>query len=360
MKKVLMFFPVELNGGYNGGISNIVESYAENSTIFSRNGYDLSLFKGNRHIDAPSGIVRKLMFHINYISRHKKYIKENLEKYDILHIHTSRDIRLFDDLQVALYAKRKCGVPVVITVHRSELEKTITTNKLIQKYFLQMMKKVDKLIFLSDNAKKQFAMRGLTNTDSLSNFHSYTQKAEKMAEKDDKVFRILFVGFFNREKGLLELFQAMRNLPDDVVLDLCGGKKDQESIDVERECIDIRNRVVNHGYVAGKEKENVFRIANVFILPSYGEGMPLVLLEALHFGLPIITTPVGSIPEVLAENVNALFVPPRNVSAIVDAVLKLKNGKSLSTDMCTANAVLSENYCLERNIQQLCMIYDEV
>lgn len=359
MKKVLMFCPIEFSGGYKGGVASIIESYSSNSKYFKKNDYYIEVFTGDRKINAPKSIISKMLYHVGYIIRYRKIIKKMQSKFDLLHIHTSRDLRLFDDLKIASYIKKHYQIPVVMTIHRSELEKTITGNKYLQFYFLRMLRRIDKLIFLSEEAKRQFEQQGIEKASCLANFHSYSKTAQ-INIKHDNTFRMLFVGFYNKEKGLVELLDAMKKLPENVILDLCGGRKDGDSLDVDSMISEYGSRVINHGYVLEKEKEAVFSNADVFILPSYGEGLPLVVLEALHFGLPIIITPVGSIPEILVENQNALFITPRSVESIVTKVTELMLDKEKQVQMRFANALLSEEYCLEENINRLCSIYNEL
>jgi glycosyltransferase involved in cell wall biosynthesis len=70
----------------------------------------------------------------------------------------------------------------------------------------------------------------------------------------------------------------------------------------------------------GKEKEELFRKAAVFVLPSHTENLPLVILEAAAAGLAIVTTPVGAIPEILQDGDTAVFVPPGDAGKLRDAL----------------------------------------
>lgn len=353
-----MFCPIEFFGGYKGGVASIVESYASNTRRFEENGYHLEVYTGDKKIEAPKSVISKVMYHLKYIIRYRKIIVELQDKFDLIHIHSSRDFRLFDDLKIAFYVKKHFQIPIVMTIHRSELEKTITRNKYMQRYFLRMLKKIDKVIFMSEEAKRQFEHRGIKKTSYLTNFHSYS-KVAKIRANNDNTFRMLFIGFYNKEKGVVELLNAMKKLPDNVILDMCGGRKDDNSLDIDDMISEFGSRVINHGYVSGKEKETLFSKADVLILPSYGEGLPLVILEALHFGLPIIATPVGSIPEVLVEDENVFFITPKSEESIVSKVTQLMSDKMKQEQMSYANALLSEKYCLEENINRLCNIYDE-
>ena len=75
--------------------------------------------------------------------------------------------------------------------------------------------------------------------------------------------------------------------------------------------------------VDGHEKEALFKQSDIFILPSYSEGFPLSVLEAMSYGLPLIVTPVGALPEVLKEGENCFFVKPGSVSDLTRALTQL-------------------------------------
>jgi len=286
------------------------------------------------------------------------YLAQHALDYDIVHLHSSRDIRLYDDLCATLGAKKKTGKPLIISIHRADLDKTITTNHLIQKLFIRKLKKVDKIIFLSQKTREQFVIHGIdvAKTEVLYNFHKYSCEPESHTNNDGK-FHVLFVGFLSREKGIFELLEAMRELPPNVILDVCGAEKGGEIIDFSSLCCGIEDRIVFHGYVSGKEKDDIFRMSDVFCLPSYGEGMPLVLLEAYHFGLPVVITNVGAIPEVMQDGENGYLIRPKNTDDIINAIRRLYDAKVLLKEIRTNNAKLSKKFTVDEYVHSLCSMY---
>jgi glycosyltransferase involved in cell wall biosynthesis len=80
--------------------------------------------------------------------------------------------------------------------------------------------------------------------------------------------------------------------------------------------------------------------ADALILPAYDEGLPLVILEALASATPVICTPVGSIPEVLADGENALFVTPGDEAGIAAAIIKLIDTPALGRQIASAGSAL--------------------
>src|SRR5205823_173848 len=91
------------------------------------------------------------------------------------------------------------------------------------------------------------------------------------------------------------------------------------------------------GYLAGAELEAAYREATLFVFPSWVEGFPTVLAEAMDAGLPIVTTRIRGAADHLVAGENALFVEPRDVSALVDAILTLLDDRDLAARMSAAN-----------------------
>lgn len=70
------------------------------------------------------------------------------------------------------------------------------------------------------------------------------------------------------------------------------------------------------GWVSGEAKDNAFKEAMIFCLPSYAEGFPMSVLDAWSYGLPVITTPVGGIPDVAQDGVNMLLFNPGDIDML--------------------------------------------
>lgn len=73
--------------------------------------------------------------------------------------------------------------------------------------------------------------------------------------------------------------------------------------------------------MTGREKVDLFQSAMIYILPSYGENLPFSLLEAMALGLPVVTTPVGAIPEIVKDGQNGFLVEPGDVRALASSVI---------------------------------------
>jgi glycosyltransferase involved in cell wall biosynthesis len=130
--------------------------------------------------------------------------------------------------------------------------------------------------------------------------------------------RILFAATLYREKGYLDLIDAFAKVYEkhpDWQLILAGNGSQEEGLMRINE-LGIQSGVTFLGWVSGEAKEREFRIASIFCLPSYAEGFPMAVLDAWAYGLPVVTTPVGGIPDIVIDGENGLLFNPGDKEAL--------------------------------------------
>jgi glycosyltransferase involved in cell wall biosynthesis/serine acetyltransferase len=142
---------------------------------------------------------------------------------------------------------------------------------------------------------------------------------------------ILFVGALSKRKGYDLLLEAMaeviREYPA-AKLSMAGeGELDNAKSLARR--LGIDGSVRFPGWVSGDALEVLYRRAQILCLPSYAEGVPMAMLEAMEHGLAVITTPVGGIPDVLVDGQNGILVPTGSPSAIATAIIRLLRNPNL-------------------------------
>ena len=125
-----------------------------------------------------------------------------------------------------------------------------------------------------------------------------------------------------------DILQAITKIHDKLkfTVTLVGPERE---LDITKGCVDLIKayslnwtvRVVGPKW--GKDKIQLFRKSSIFLLPSYTENFPLVIIEAACAGLPIITTPVGAIPEFFEHDKSVIFVKPGNINQIEHAIIEL-------------------------------------
>ena len=149
--------------------------------------------------------------------------------------------------------------------------------------------------------------------------------------RDRDGLQLLFVGNLSERKGVPELLQAMAQpalaaLP--VTLTLAGGG-DLPTWRARADRLGLGDRVRFCGWTEGAKLGALMAGADALVLPSHDEGLPLVILEAMAQGLPVVCTPVGEIPAALEDGRHALFVPPGDALALARALARLLGDASL-------------------------------
>lgn len=150
---------------------------------------------------------------------------------------------------------------------------------------------------------------------------------------------LLFVGRLVRPKGIFELVEAMpevlRRTPCRLMI--AGDGPQAQQVQDRVAALGLAGRVRFAGYLTGRELVAAYRRAHVFVLPSWSEGFPTVLAEAMYAGLPIVTTRIRGAADHLREGEHTLFVPPRHPAALAHAVMRLLADPDLQTRMAQAN-----------------------
>jgi glycosyltransferase involved in cell wall biosynthesis len=128
---------------------------------------------------------------------------------------------------------------------------------------------------------------------------------------------LLYLGALERAKGLLELlaaFERLRADPSlpDAVLVIGGEGTLRDELRRRVEDSGLGGSVRLAGFLSGEAMVRCLQDADVFVLPSHTEGLPNAMVEAMAAGLPVVVTPVGSIPDVIIHEVNGLLVPARD------------------------------------------------
>lgn len=182
------------------------------------------------------------------------------------------------------------------------------------------------------------------------------------AESKVKDLDILFVGRLIRAKGLDVLFRALYLLRETGLTPSVAivGIGDFENY--LKELVDqlgIQDQITFLG--TGKDINYLMQRAKVFVLPSRWEGLPIVILEAMSAQLPIITTSVGGIPEILENQRDALIVPPENPQALADAILRLLKDQEFAHQLAsTARYKVEESFSIKAYVKRITGLYDRI
>jgi glycosyltransferase involved in cell wall biosynthesis len=183
---------------------------------------------------------------------------------------------------------------------------------------------------------------------------------------DDSKVTILCLANYGVAKGQRDLLRSVAALRsrENLQLLLVGDEADQderrylEKLSDELEITDI---VQITGPKTGPEKEALLAQTDIFCLPSYYEGLPMAMLEAMAVGVPVIASHVGSIPEVIIDNENGLLIDAGDIQSLSSQIQRLASDRELRKKIGTAgHKCLQEKYSIEKSVDTLCSIYQKL
>lgn len=173
---------------------------------------------------------------------------------------------------------------------------------------------------------------------------------------------LVYTGRIDPQKGLFELIEATSILKQngyDVACNIVGWESSvqepvKQSLLALANELGISDYIIFHGRKkVGAELNAMYRMGDIYIIPSYHEGFPRTIWEAMANSLPVIATTVGSIPSYLENNVNALLIEPKNTQAISDAVVRLIENCELRKNIISKGQKLAKENTLEYQTKKL-------
>jgi len=171
-----------------------------------------------------------------------------------------------------------------------------------------------------------------------------------------EVLQLLYTGRIDPLKGLFELIGVLPRLLSmnlDVVLNIVGWEPDihkpvEQALRQKALELGASKQVVFHGRkTVGTELNAMYRMADIYLIPSYHEGFPRTIWEAMANSLPVIASRVGAIPEYLTDRENAILIEPKKEQEIVDAILLLLRTDKLRQQIISNGVALANDNTLE-------------
>jgi glycosyltransferase involved in cell wall biosynthesis len=176
-------------------------------------------------------------------------------------------------------------------------------------------------------------------------------------------FEILCVGRLTPAKGQHILIDAVERLMQEgrqVRLRLVGSGPDETSLREHAARSTAAECMVFEGAINQDRIRDFYAAADAFCLPSFAEGLPVVLMEAMAMELPCVTTQIAGIPELIRDGVDGLLVPPSDLDALVKALARLMDNAELREQIGkSGRARVVEHYDLRRSVERLAAIFAE-
>ena len=303
--------------------------------------------------------VISLFFYLIYVIQ-----KFNL---DIIHAHSVIPTGFVGVIVAKILRK-----PVLITAHGMDV-----TNFENRPYFRRLLtfslincnKAIAVSRFLANKIKSfgthQDNIIILRNAVNTKRFRPISNKSLFEHNKTNNVL-ILFVGYLDVFKGIFELIAAFSEIKKDnkkIKLMIVGTGPKENEIRTKIVGLNLGKSVILTGEISPSEIHKYYQSADIFVLPSYTDagGPPLVVIEAMACGLPVIGTNVGGIPEGIEDGINGFIIHPKNVDELSEKLEILVNNKELRQKFgIKALETVDDEFNIEKKVEKLKVIYYEL
>lgn len=217
------------------------------------------------------------------------------------------------------------------------------------------------IIVLSDKEKKHIENKYHRNdVISLPNCVDLSEAQSFNREYENKGLNILYLGRIEPNKGVDYILKAAKILIEkNIKFSLYfAGKEDSPDSYIPIFKSELGDCFIYEGVVSGGKKDDLLKKCNVFLLPSFYEGLPMSLLECMAFGMIPITTDVGSICSYVKNGVNGFIVPVKETLPIVDAIIDLVESSELMKRMSiNAKETIFSQFDAQKYVEKLNHIY---
>jgi glycosyltransferase involved in cell wall biosynthesis len=347
MMRILMVGPDPLN---KGGIAtlerNILESAHDNS------------YQYTMHVARPEG---SFLLKFLLVPLYTLYfmLRTLTGKYKVVHIHISENWGFYRYVPFILYASL-LGMKIVIHPNACEFDSFYARQSERLKALIRYcLNKADYIFTVSTEWADVFKSISTTKVAVIFNF---VDVPPANSYKPDST-TLTASGQLGKRKGYYDLVKAVPDViahNENLAFKFCGNGEVKE-IQLELDKLNMSRHVQLTGWLDNKDVKEILKDTMLFVLPTYNEGMPLAILEAMSYGIPVVSTYAGGIPSLVENGVNGILVDAGNIEELKKAIIKLVDDRELRIEMSKRNyAKILKDFGAESNMLKIYRIYDEI
>ena len=361
--KILLASPY---GGVPGGITRWTEHLVAYSEKLEDKECQIDVVPmgRSRFVNINSSLVYRIWTAaVDYKSILRNYRKRLCrDSYDIVHLASSASLSLIKDLYMIRTAKKR-GAKSIVHFHFGRIPELAQARNWEWKLLVKVVKAADQVVVIDKASYDALRANGFDNISLLPNpvAPRVVDIATENAGVEKTPRSVLFVGHVVKTKGVFELLEACSKI-ENINLQLVG----HITPDMQAQ-IDGLYKGASWLTVCGErpyaEVVKEMCKCDVFVLPTYTEGFPNVILESMACGCAIVTTPVGAIPEMLEEEDGkhyGIMVEPRNVEQLKVGIEKMLSDADFKNE-CRENVKqrVNERYNMDSVWRQMVNIWNE-
>lgn len=265
---------------------------------------------------------------------------------------------------IALWWYRVFGgkKPTLLTLQSGDLDMPAKNRKIPRFVWRNIHTSPTKVVGISTALTRRAEKLGAKNTETIPNGVDFSHLA-KVPRLEKKKNRIVTVARLSPEKGLPFLIEALKivrhSLPEAELVLVGGGALEAQLKAYARE-LGVQDIVHFLGAKPNLEAMTEVAQSSLFVLPSLGEGLGIVLLEAQALGVPVIGTNVGGIPDVIEDGQSGLLVPPSDPKALAEAITRILSARALGEQLATTATARLAKFDWDRIAAQYAELYESM
>lgn len=285
-------------------------------------------------------------------------------RYDVIHVHWPLPLAV-----LGWVASRSARAPTVTLFYGVELRLVDRSFRALRGFLRWAVNRSDRVVAISSYtaAEVQKLVPGTPVSVIPYTFELPARDAARRSPAPG--FTVLFVGRLVQRKGVVHLVEALARIPAalQVRLEIVGGGPESAAIAAKAGELGVADRVALRGQLPDADLHAAYASADAFVLPAIvdsrgdTEGLGVVLLEAMNFGVPVIGSAIGGILDIVVDGESGLLVPPGDPSALAGAITRLASDRELARRLGDAGrSRLTTHFAWPTIVEQWRELYDGV
>lgn len=296
----------------------------------------------------------------------RKLIKTH--NFDIVHLNTAFDLKTVIRDFITITIAKTGNTKFFLKLHGSE-SKLLQTNNFIKLFLIRkLFTMVDSIGILSTEERDNFVRFGvdISKLFVVKNTVVKVDIGDSTFERnfDDETLKLLFVSRLLFTKGLIETVKATINLHEKnskITLDILGEGEALEAAKKLANDANADSYITFHRHISETEVNEFYQNSDILVFPTFHEeGFPMVIFNAVSFGLPIITTKIRAAADYLKDGENCLFCESQNPESVAECILKLSTNLNLRKTMSENNRNLGKEFQAKKIAEEYSLIYKKI
>ena len=341
---------VGVDQGRIGGMWTVAETYINNK--YYNKKVNLTYIATSTN----GSIIRRILKMLSGLWQTFFYLA--FKNVDLVHVHMAEKGSVYRKGIVVCFAKifkRK----VIIQLHAGPIIDWYSNLGDFRKKIVKMiLNSGDKLLVLGEYWRQQLLV--IVPKDKIEVIYNGTY-CSAHNRYNPKGKYITFMGMITRKKGAYDLIDAILKIDncidDDIKVVFCGYDQDDKAKEYAS-MLNLEHRIIFRGWVDSTEKEKIFADTEVCVLPSYFEGLSMTVIESIAHGIPVITTNISTMPEIVGDKIH--MIEPGDSNDLADTIVRITHNQGLRISQ--SNYLFDrakKMFSTETNIKSTIDLYNE-